>query len=967
MLTIIIFRKFVFVFTLSMLLSAVQAGGEKINLLYTNDFHPDPFIYDRAQPEYWATWQKVTTLPEAGPHGENAMRIDFKSGWVGLPGIRVVPGEQYKIGGWLKTSAFKSEHAVFELRNYEWTRHNGTPTLPDTHGKWQKFEAQVTAPSSWDHRAIFCFVSDGFEGSVEIAAPFVEPVSPRAVAACEATIEPATMHRTHQEEIVRSAHTESAPIIDGRLDDAVWRNAFEFSDFVTHKTKLAPKAKTRVKILSDNEAIYFGIECDEPVGITDPGPTVGDALWNGDTVEIFFGAKSAERKLSQFVVGVNGCTYTGNGNHATVTLNGGTMTNTLGPWQSAVTKGDKMWRAEIRIPFTTLNWISPQAGDEIGFNITRDRVGKETVTWSKVLRSSFHEPQNFGILVLDDFSLAAQRRYGHAINATDRAEFEKACAAANEAVIRGKFAAQKKSVLLAQISTMSDFSLPFLPEEVFAGQTKISLRAAINEIKALPLAIANNSDRYQEFRVVVEAGDTRWFSHQLSEGLTGFPNVTMRQGVTMRETDAGGNPLLDPLPRMNEARTIGIPPYQAGLVWVDFNTSGMKPGKYNGRIVAIPLSEKGRLKRRNLDMEYSGNLIALPVEFEVMNISLPTEPSRITSFYSFASNPSAVACLNELGCQWFHLSTWDCVFPVGADGNLIPELPKVSRQIEFLQQECAKYGFRPKFAFTYDAYQFFTTCYPKDKHHLWPQWGKAMMELMEKHGVKAKEWWVELRDEPYTSDVPKIIRAAKIMKESVPGFPFGITTVSGRLSSPKDIEDLIPLIDHWIFHRDDFSAGKEWYKFIERVRSRGTTVGHYVCDTDVYASLSEYYRRTPWFTEYEKLAAQHIYQGVYYDYDQHQYDFKAYPYCTLYYMSFGQGIPSIRAMAVREGMTDLRYLEVIRQLATTHREAADFLKTAVRRVVTDVPHDPVMADKVRAEAADLILRLNSKPQPKGVN
>jgi hypothetical protein len=59
----------------------------------------------------------------------------------------------------------------------------------------------------------------------------------------------------------------SAPIdIDGKLDDAAWRNAPWSADFVDIEgdRKPRPKFRTRVKMLWDDQYLYIGAEMEEP-------------------------------------------------------------------------------------------------------------------------------------------------------------------------------------------------------------------------------------------------------------------------------------------------------------------------------------------------------------------------------------------------------------------------------------------------------------------------------------------------------------------------------------------------------------------------------------------------------------------------------------------------------------------------------------------------------------------------------
>ena len=53
------------------------------------------------------------------------------------------------------------------------------------------------------------------------------------------------------------------PVIDGVLDDAVWRNALRFSDFLTMKPGpgLAPSEATEVLVAADSKNIFIGLRC----------------------------------------------------------------------------------------------------------------------------------------------------------------------------------------------------------------------------------------------------------------------------------------------------------------------------------------------------------------------------------------------------------------------------------------------------------------------------------------------------------------------------------------------------------------------------------------------------------------------------------------------------------------------------------------------------------------------------------
>ncbi len=935
----------------------IGLNAQELNLLNNPSFLPGPY---GEKVDGWSVNGKFSVLPKAGPDGENVLRLEERKGTLRQSSIRLLEGEEYRIGAWIRTTDFNSEWAVFGFWNYGWTKAAYTPELTDTHGEWMKIEAVAKAPWSRNKHYEFGFHSSAWEGTLEIASPFLIPESKRAKAEQQALNAPVPLDFIPMIQVARTTIVDTPPVLDGVLDDEVWQKAFSMDDFAVFKTGKAPVAKTEVKLLSDANAIYLGISCHEPDSICDPGETEGSKVWKADLVEIFFGAKSPERRHSQFVVGVNECTYTGDGKDTAATLNGRKHINNLGPWKAKVSQKEGCWFAEVRIPFETLGWQTHGRGAAIPFNISRQRVtGKEVVTWSRCILRKFNETTHFGRLVLGSYGEAFQLKYHKPLSAENREVFEQEAKREEEALTRATLDAQGKRVLLAPVSAMDDFHLPYFPKELLSPPKKIALKAAINEWKALPLAVFNNTDRPQEYRVVVEAGDTRWLSHQLAEGLVDFPKVTMREAIPFRLDQNGGKAILDPLPKMNELRSILVPPRQTGVVWIDFDTSDVAPGNYTGRILAIPLGGEGRFKPGTmLNNPYKGDIVAVPVELTVQDITLPKNPPYEMSLYSgIPLELSALEQFEAMGCHSFNISIWYLIFPKDDNRHFKLEAKKAEEMITFIQRECDRRGYRPFFPITYSAISFFERMYGENHLELWKEWVRTVDAFMAKMNVKKGEWWIELLDEPWAKEMEKVNIYAKAAREAVPDFPLAMTTVAGRLTSPKDLEMVFPYISTWIFHRGDFNAGQEWFDFIQKTRKSGIDVGHYTCEVEMDSSLAENYRRTAWFTEFENLPSHHLYQGFRYNYEQCGKDFKIAQYGTLFYMSFHDAIPSLRSMAVRQGVMDMKYLAVLRELAPTHPEVAEFLKKAVQRVVIDFPHVPAMPDIVREETAELILKL----------
>ena len=74
----------------------------------------------------------------------------------------------------------------------------------------------------------------------------------------------------------------------------------------------------------------------------------------------------------------------------------------------------------------------------------------------------------------------------------------------------------------------------------------------------------------------------------------------------------------------------------------------------------------------------------------------------------------------------------------------------------------------------------------------------------------------------------------------------------------------------------------------------------------------------------------------------------------------GNVIPTIRSMALRQGIMDVKYLALLRKKFGKLPEVQNFIKKSVQKVMIDRRYDPAAADQVKEEAAQLLLKLQKK-------
>ncbi len=167
-----------------------------------------------------------------------------------------------------------------------------------------------------------------------------------------------------------TAHaTPQAPLLDGRLDDAVWQDAAPITGFTQRfpdEGRPATQA-TEVRLIYTGDALYVGARMHD----TAPDSVVSrlvrrDVETDADRFAIFIDGYHDRR--TGFYFGVN----------AAGTLYDGTLFNDSwddnswdGIWQARVARDADGWTAEMRIPFSQLRF---HAGDDLtwGVNFRRD-------------------------------------------------------------------------------------------------------------------------------------------------------------------------------------------------------------------------------------------------------------------------------------------------------------------------------------------------------------------------------------------------------------------------------------------------------------------------------------------------------------------------------------------------------------------------------------------------------------------
>ncbi len=199
--------------------------------------------------------------------------------------------------------------------------------------------------------------------------------------------------------------TRKAPVVDGRLDEAVWARAAEADGFALLNTGDRPaRPETSVKVLTDGVCLFLGFRCADPsMGALVSRPRSRDGqVFLDDSVEVILDPTNERRTLFHLAANAHGSAWD---TSATVRRSAVTEDEKWnGSWKVATSRGADSWVAEWRIPLAELG-IPDRFPVTLGVNLcrTRPRGVLEFSSWSPC-GVRFVEPESLGEIVIPDSS-----------------------------------------------------------------------------------------------------------------------------------------------------------------------------------------------------------------------------------------------------------------------------------------------------------------------------------------------------------------------------------------------------------------------------------------------------------------------------------------------------------------------------------------------------------------------------------
>jgi Domain of unknown function (DUF5916)/Carbohydrate family 9 binding domain-like len=179
---------------------------------------------------------------------------------------------------------------------------------------------------------------------------------------------------------------EQAPVIDGRLDDAVWKTAAVLRDFYQTNPgdNIAPSKPTEVLLGYDSKYLYIAFRCfDDPSKVR---ATIAkrDEIFDDDNVGIYLDTFNDQRKA--YVLAFNPLGIQADGIHTEGS--GGDFSVDLVMQSKGVITNDG-YTVEVAIPFTSLRYEAGE-GKLWGVHFLRQikHLNDETDSWMPLARDS---------------------------------------------------------------------------------------------------------------------------------------------------------------------------------------------------------------------------------------------------------------------------------------------------------------------------------------------------------------------------------------------------------------------------------------------------------------------------------------------------------------------------------------------------------------------------------------------------
>jgi len=189
------------------------------------------------------------------------------------------------------------------------------------------------------------------------------------------------------------------PVIDGKLNDACWKNAVKIGNFLKKDDAAKVNFNSTVMLARDKDNFYIALECDDPEAsnLLEAVSRRDGAIWEDNEIELFFDLKRNGKEVYHFLF--NSAGFQADLKH----LAGKSDIKWDGEWVVKTSKDKDKWFAEVKIPYSTLS-KTPLKGDIWRINICRVRKtkagGKGEYSQVTPTFGNFMNPDKFANLII---------------------------------------------------------------------------------------------------------------------------------------------------------------------------------------------------------------------------------------------------------------------------------------------------------------------------------------------------------------------------------------------------------------------------------------------------------------------------------------------------------------------------------------------------------------------------------------
>jgi hypothetical protein len=272
---------------------------------------------------------------------------------------------------------------------------------------------RVSVPATWPGQAVEIFVG-AWKGPLRMkVSSGPHDAENRILAVKLPTVAPKEVER---KKLIAKKVKNGSVKLDGKLDDAVWKDAPVTGDFTRTMDGMKADQKTTARMLYDDKNLYVAFEMeDKDVWTTLTKPD--DKLWTQEAVELFIDADGDGKTYVELQTNPKGAlfdsylpAYRQNQNDFTSGMKAAVKVDGT---VDIRTDADKGWVAEVAIPFDAakgkekeMKNVPPKLGTVWRVNLFRLDMPsgrpQQGSAWSPPLVGDFHALDKFGELIFGD-------------------------------------------------------------------------------------------------------------------------------------------------------------------------------------------------------------------------------------------------------------------------------------------------------------------------------------------------------------------------------------------------------------------------------------------------------------------------------------------------------------------------------------------------------------------------------------